>query len=113
MEAQAARDGHTLTRVLVPAQELRDGATLRLVVVRGFIERVDTDRVPPLVRKRVAALLAPLIGRDDVTLPIIERRLLPAPDTTGMHLEAARGQGDKGGGAGVGHGGRAQGGAGL
>src|SRR3546814_11674392 len=76
MEARAARAGHTLTRVLVPAQDLRDGATLRLVVVEGFIERVDTDRVPPLVRKRVAALLAPLVGRDDVTLPMIERRLL-------------------------------------
>jgi len=98
MEAQAARAGYTLTRVLVPAQELRDGATLRLVVVRGFIERVDTDRVPPPVRRHVAALLAPLVGRDDVTLPMIERRLLLAADTPGVMLQSALAAGEKRGG---------------
>src|SRR3546814_19230579 len=66
-----------------------------LVVVEGFIERVDTDRVPPLVRKRVAALLAPLVGRDDVTLPMIERRLLRAADTTGATLHSALPAGDR------------------
>src|SRR3546814_1072855 len=66
-----------------------------LVVVEGFIERVDTDRVPPLVRKRVAALLAPLVGRDDVTLPMIERRLLLAADTPGATLHSALAAGDR------------------
>src|SRR3546814_15338614 len=69
-----------------------------LVVVEGFIERVDTDRVPPLVRKRVAALLAPLVGRDDVTLPMIERRLLLAADTPGATLHSALPAGDRPGG---------------
>ena len=98
MEARAARAGHMLTRVLVPAQELRDGATLRLVVVQGVIERVDTDGVPPLVRRRVAAVLAPLVGRADVTLPMVERRLLLAGDTPGVTLHSALAAGEKRGG---------------
>jgi len=40
-QAYAAR-GYVLVRVAVPPQKLQNGGTLRLVVLDGFIEGVDT-----------------------------------------------------------------------
>lgn len=88
LEARYAREGHVLMRVVVPAQQLEDGATLRLTVVSGFIERVDTSRVPSRVRSRVERLLAPLAGTRDLTMRDIERRLLLTGDTPGIALRS-------------------------
>lgn len=88
LEARYAREGHVLMRVVVPAQRLEDGATLRLTIVSGFIERVDTSRVPSRVRSRVERLLAPLAGARDLTMRDIERRLLLTGDTPGIALRS-------------------------
>lgn len=87
-ESAEARRGRVLVRVVVPQQELADGAVLRLAVVAGFVERVDVSRVPAGVRGRVAALLVGLAGRHDVTLGAIERRLTLAGDVPGVTLRS-------------------------
>lgn len=63
LEAAYARAGYVLVRVTVPAQQLVDGATLRLVVVDGFIERVETGGLPAPVHARIADLLGPPMRR--------------------------------------------------
>src|SRR5690606_24405077 len=73
-EAAEARRGKVLVRVLVPRQDLSDDAPVRIVVIEGFVERVDVSGVPAGVRDRVAALLGDLEGRPDIRLPEIERR---------------------------------------
>lgn len=88
LEQDYARRGEVLTRVTVPAQDLADGGTLRLQVVRGFIERVDTSRLPQAVRGRVAAVLAQLAGSEAPDLAAIERKLLIAGDTPGVILRS-------------------------
>lgn len=88
LEARYAREGHVLVRVVVPAQSLEDGATLKLAIVTGFIERVDASHVPSRVRSRVEQLLAPLAGASDLTMRDIERRLLLAGDTPGIALRS-------------------------
>ena len=88
LEARYARQGRVLVRVVVPAQRLEDGATLRVAVVAGFIERVDTSQLPERVRSRVEHLLAPLSGARNLTLHAIERRLLLAGDVPGIALRS-------------------------
>ncbi len=88
LEAAFVRSGAVLTRVVLPAQKLNDGGTLRLVVVKGFVDKVDYRNVPDNVRSRVAALLEPLLGRRDLQLGEIERRLLLAGDTPGVALRS-------------------------
>lgn len=88
LETQLARGGRVLTRVVVPAQDLVDGATLRLTIVDGFIERVDTSNLPLPVRARVARLLAPLSGARGIGMAQIERRLLLASDVPGVSLRS-------------------------
>ena len=88
IEAALARDGRILTRVIVPAQSLSNAATLRLVIVQGQIERIDTGALPVAGRARSAGLLAPLAGRADVTQREIERRLLLAGDVPGTSLRS-------------------------
>ncbi|PWC55056.1 peptide transporter [Azospirillum sp. TSO22-1] len=80
--------GYGLARVVLPAQRLKDGAVLRLVVVDGYVEQVDTDALPSAVHRRVADLLAPLVGRRGLTMADIERRLLLAGDTPGTVLRS-------------------------
>ena len=88
LEAAYARAGFVLARVVLPPQELNDGSVLRLVVIDGFIERVETKDLPPLVRDRIAAIVAPLVNRPRLTLRDIERRLLLAGDTPGVILRS-------------------------
>ncbi|MFC0012061.1 ShlB/FhaC/HecB family hemolysin secretion/activation protein [Devosia nitrariae] len=99
LEAAYADAGYVLVRVVVPAQTLNDGGTLRLTVVDGFLERLDAQGVPEPVRSRVVALVEPLLRRPDVTLAEIERRLLLAGDTPGVALRTALASGAEPGGA--------------
>ena len=89
LEAAYARAGYVLMRVLLPAQNLRDGGRLRIVVVSGFVERIDASAVPDAVRTRVESLLAPLIGKRELRLVDIERQLMLAGDTPGVALRSA------------------------
>ena len=63
MEEAYARAGYVLARVTVPEQRLNDHGSLRIVVVDGFIEKVQVDNVPERVRALVAARTASLVGR--------------------------------------------------
>ena len=98
LEAAYAREGFVLARVVLPAQTLRDGDRLRLVVVNGFVERTDLGGVPTPVRGRIDALTRPLVGRPGLTLGVIERRLILAGDTPGVALTSALSTGAQPGG---------------
>ena len=98
LEADYAEAGYVLARVVLPAQELRDGGTLRIVVVDGFVETIDTSTVPDSIRGRVTALTGPLEERRGLTLSEIERRLLLAGDTYGVALGSALSAGSQPGG---------------
>lgn len=88
LEAAYAKAGYVLVRVAMPPQHLVNGARLKLTVVDGFIERIELKDVPERVRRRIAGLIEPLIGRRGVTLPEIERRILLAGDTPGIILRS-------------------------
>ena len=90
--------GFVLTRVVLPQQVLRDGGVLRISVVNGFIERVDTAALPEAVRPRVDTLTTPLIDRAGLTLREIERSLLIAGDVSGVALSTALATGARPGG---------------
>ncbi|WP_441518615.1 ShlB/FhaC/HecB family hemolysin secretion/activation protein [Bradyrhizobium sp. 2TAF24] len=88
LEAAYAAAGYVLARVVLPPQQLVNGARVRLVVVDGFIERIETKGVPEPVRRRIEALVGPLTGRRGLTLAEIERRVLLAGDTPGVLLRS-------------------------
>lgn len=88
LEAAYAAAGYVLVRVILPPQQLSNGARLKLVVVDGFIERIETRDVPERVRHRITTLVAPLTGRRGLTLREIERRVLLAGDTPGVILRS-------------------------
>lgn len=98
LEAAYARAGFVLARVVLPPQQLNDGSVLRFVVIDGFIERVETKDLSPLVRDRIAAIVAPLVNRPKLTLRDIERRLLLAGDTPGVVLRSTLAAGSATGG---------------
>ena len=83
-----ARAGYVLARVVLPAQALRDGGPLKLVVIDGRIERVDVEKLPENIRDRVARYLTPLKDRPGLTLSQIERQVLLAGDLPGTTLRS-------------------------
>ena len=99
LEEAYAQAGYVLARVVLPAQSLRNGEQLRLVVVNGFIERVETGAVPDPVRNRIRSVIEPLVGKRNLKLGEIERRLLIAGDTYGVALRSALSPGAESGGA--------------
>ncbi|MEN7538759.1 ShlB/FhaC/HecB family hemolysin secretion/activation protein [Aurantiacibacter flavus] len=88
LERAFSASGEALTRVVVPAQDLADGATLRLVVVQGRIEAVDTEALPRAVKGNVAAYLQSLVGKPGVKISQIERKLLLASDLPGFTMRS-------------------------
>ena len=98
LEAAYVDAGFVLTRVVLPAQSLRNGGTLKLVVVDGFVERIDTSAAPERIRPRLDRLTADLVGKRGLTLAELERRLLLAGDTFGVALGSALSTGQMPGG---------------
>lgn len=87
---QLYRDaGYALIRVTAPPQQLRDGGTLQLLVVDGFIEKVDLSAVPEASRAVVESLLAPLEGRRRLRNEELERALTLAGRVPGLSLRSA------------------------
>ncbi|QKC82020.1 ShlB/FhaC/HecB family hemolysin secretion/activation protein [Mesorhizobium sp. NZP2077] len=88
LETAYGRAGYALVRVVLPAQKLNDGARLSLVVIDGYLERIDTSNLPERIRGRVEATLAPLVGQKSIKLSAIERKLLLAGDMPGARLRS-------------------------
>ena len=89
LEEAYINGGLVLTRVVLPAQELRDGGTLRLTVVSGFVEAIDASNAPPAIRSRLEGLTDPLVGDRQLRQDELERRILLAGDTYGVALGSA------------------------
>jgi hemolysin activation/secretion protein len=88
LETAYAKSGYVLVRVVLPPQDLRDGAQLKFEVIDGYIERIETVNVPARVRRRIDALVGPLTGKHTLRLREIERRILLAGDTPGVILRS-------------------------
>ena len=99
LEQAYARRGYILARVILPPQKLAPGATVKVVVVDGFIEGLDLSHLAAPVRGAVGARLQPLVGRRRVTQAMIERALLLAGDLAGARLRSAIAPGTTTGGA--------------
>lgn len=98
LETAYASAGYVLTRVVLPQQEIRDGGTLRIVIIDGFVERIDAAGVPDPVRQRAIAITRPLVGKRGIRLQEIERALLLAGDTFGANLASTLSPGSATGG---------------
>lgn len=94
LESAYTNAGFVLSRVVLPQQTLRDGGTLKIVVIDGFIERVDAEKVPLQARARIVEITKPLIGKRGIRLSEIERALLLAGDTFGVRLASTLSAGD-------------------
>lgn len=98
IEAAYVRAGYILVRVAIPPQQLVDGGTLKIVIVDGFIEDVDTSTVPARSRAIVTARVAGLAGKHHIKLGEIETSLLIANDVPGITLSSTLMRGEQPGG---------------
>lgn len=94
LEAAYAEAGYVLARVVLQQQTLRDGGTLDVVVINGFVETVDTSNVPENIKERVDQLTARLVNRRGLTRAELERQLLLAGDVPGTALRSALARGE-------------------
>lgn len=83
IEAAHARAGYVLARATIPPQQLNDGGAVRITIVDGFVETVDT---------------AALVGRREVTLAVLERQVLLAGEVAGVSLRSTLARGEQAGG---------------
>lgn len=82
--------GYPLVRVTIPAQDIdAAGATIRVMIVNGYVDRIDTSALPGRVEGQVARMLAPLLNNTLVSAEELERRVLLAGDTAGLALRSA------------------------
>lgn len=99
VEALYQDAGYLLVRVVVPPQELKDGGTLRLAVLDGFIEHVDLAAVPERARPLVAKTMAGLVDRKGITAGELERALTLAGRGPGLVLRSTLAPGTTAGGS--------------
>jgi hemolysin activation/secretion protein len=82
------RAGYPLARVVILPQEFEQAARIKLRVIDGFIEKMNLDAIPDPVRRRVIAVLTPLVRKTHLKQSELERALLIAGETPGMILNA-------------------------
>ncbi len=88
IEAQYNDAGYPLVRVTVPPQQISDGGTLRMLVVDGFIEKIELTALPERTRGYVGKLLQSLIGKRHVREKDLERALVLAGRAPGLSLRS-------------------------
>ena len=93
------RAGYPLARVVILPQEFSGSARIKLRVIDGFVERMDLNAIAPLVRARVATVLAPLERKTHLKQAELERQLLLAGETPGLILNATFAAGKEVGGS--------------
>lgn len=82
--------GYPLVRVVIPAQDIQpEGSQVRILIVGGYVERIDAAALPPRVSGQVEKLLRPLVGDESISAGELERRILLAGDTAGLRLKTA------------------------
>ncbi|MBV9826858.1 MAG: ShlB/FhaC/HecB family hemolysin secretion/activation protein [Alphaproteobacteria bacterium] len=94
LERAYADAGYFLARVLIPPQQLGDGGTVRLTIIDGVISRIDVNEIPERQRDAVMLRLAPLVGRPQLMLSEIERRLLLVSDIPGLQVKSTLSPGE-------------------
>ncbi|MEH6833027.1 MULTISPECIES: ShlB/FhaC/HecB family hemolysin secretion/activation protein [Falsihalocynthiibacter] len=99
LEAAYANAGYVLARVVLPQQTLNNGGRLKVTVVNGFIEAIDSTNVAPNIRARLELLTAPLVDQPGLTRAELESQLLLAGDMPGVALQSALAAGELEGGA--------------
>lgn len=82
------RAGYPLARVVILPQEFEQAARIKLRVIDGFVERMDLEAIPEPVRRRVLAVLTPLLRKTHLKQSDLERALLIAGETPGLILNA-------------------------
>jgi hemolysin activation/secretion protein len=98
LQAAYVAAGFPFVRVTVPPQDLADGGTARLVLVDGFVERLEMSGVHKALREPVRRLLGPLVGAKRVTQAMLERRLTLLADVPGAKARTAIAPGEADGG---------------
>ena len=98
LEAAFTRAGYVLARVILPAQTLKDGSRLRLVIINGYVERIEYRGGSDAVRERLSAILEPIVGQRGLGIGEIERKILLAGDTPGVQLRSTLTRGREDGG---------------
>jgi len=83
LETKYRADGHFLTRVFVPPQQVKDGV-LTVRVVEGYVSNVFVDTADEATRERLTRLMQPIVGVKPIALDMLERRLLIVNDLPGM-----------------------------
>lgn len=83
IQARYLAAGYGLTRVFVPAQEIKDG-TITIKVIEGHLEKVRVEGGTADDRARVEARLAPALAARPAQVPLIERGLLLVDDLPGV-----------------------------
>src|SRR5687767_8308352 len=90
--------GFLLARVVTPPQTLVNRGALRLVVIDGFIETIETTGLPDHLRHAIAERLAPVVGARHLHATTIERQLMLVGNMAGVRLRSALAPGTRRGG---------------
>ncbi|NDP38620.1 MAG: ShlB/FhaC/HecB family hemolysin secretion/activation protein [Rhodoferax sp.] len=90
--------GYALVRVLLPPQSLKDGDTLQLIVLDGFVERIDASAVDERSRRRVLTVMQRLVGQRHLSGDALERALTIAGRSPGLEMRSTMAAGAEPGG---------------
>jgi hemolysin activation/secretion protein len=88
LETAYVQAGYLLARVTLPPQTIESGMPLKLIVTLGYVESIDASAFQGTARRRIEAVLRPLVGNVSLTRGELERRLLLAGDIPGVRLKS-------------------------
>lgn len=88
LEQLYSQQGYFLARVTIPPQDVRDGGTVRFLVIDGYLDSINVDALPARQRAAVVRRLQHLLHQPQLQNSDIERAVILASRTPGLQIRS-------------------------
>lgn len=88
IENAYTNQGYILTRVVIPAQELGEEEKIKIVIIEGFIDKIDIETDDPQLKAFLAEMAEPILESKPLQLSELESALLLMNDLPGVTVKS-------------------------
>ena len=93
LEQEYIKLGYFLTRTIVPPQVIENNKKVELILINGYIEQINIDKIPNNLKDQIQQILEPILHKQYTNINHLERCLKIAMNIPGLQLKSTLGRG--------------------
>jgi hemolysin activation/secretion protein len=88
IENAYTNQGYILTRTVIPAQEIGHGDKIKLIIIEGYIDKVEIETDDPGIEDFLQEMAEPILESRPLKLSTLEKVLLLMDDLPGLSVQS-------------------------